>query len=253
MNTPWAEQSERDLVASVLKGRRDGFAELVRRHMTSLQHFLRRHNTEADVDDLVQETFFRAYRSLDRFDPQWRFSTWLFTIARRLSLDELRRRNRSGERTNWTSPSAGADGHGSYETVDARQLRPDVIAESRERKTNIWSTAKSVLSEEEWTTLWLFYVEGSSVKEIAFIQEKNTPAVKTMLHRARKRLAPFLDQDEGSSSQMERDDKTSSQGAEKRRADKTMKAARKANDGQTTRPQLGRDFNGGSLCEGKAT
>ena len=157
MNTPPTEQSERDLVTAALEGRRDGFTELVRRHMTSLQHFLIRHNTEADVDDLVQETFLRAYRSLDRYDPRWRFSTWLFTIVRRLSLDEARRRRRPGATPNNMASDFSDGKNGSRDPVDEKQSRPDEIVESRERRRNIWNTAKTVLREEEWTTLWLFY------------------------------------------------------------------------------------------------
>lgn len=253
MNNSPEAQSERELVASALAGCRDGFAELVRRHMTSLQYFLGRHNQEVDVEDLVQETFLRAYRSLDRYDPRWRFSTWLFTIARRLSLDEARRRRRPGATPNDPLPrSFGlSDDEGRMpELVDADQPSPAEIAESRESRRNIWAAARSVLREEEWTSLWLFYVEEMSVKEIAQVQNKKTSAVKTMLHRARKRLAPHVNTEDNPVMNDSRGGRASSQDDVSGSRSKTKKSEQKMSDACKDLPLAGRESGISVSCEG---
>src|SRR4051812_25411358 len=74
-------------------GCKDCFEELVRRFQSPLLHFLtRRLSSQHDAEDLVQETFLTAYRSLGQYDSSSRFSTWVFTIANRLAISSRRGR-----------------------------------------------------------------------------------------------------------------------------------------------------------------
>ncbi len=86
-------KTDEELVRSVLAGDRERFAELVRRYQTRLVNYLFRMVRNADdAQDLAQEVFVRVYQALDRFDPQYRFSTWLFRVGQNAAIDQIRRR-----------------------------------------------------------------------------------------------------------------------------------------------------------------
>jgi RNA polymerase sigma-70 factor (ECF subfamily) len=85
--------TDEDLVACALDGDADAFATLVRRYQRRLTAFLGQLVGDLEVArELSQEAFIRAWSALDRFDPRFRFSTWLFRIAHNLGIDQLRRR-----------------------------------------------------------------------------------------------------------------------------------------------------------------
>src|SRR5215207_3269039 len=88
---------DNELVARTLKGDVRSYEELVRRYA----------RREISVEDLVQETFLRAYDRLETFNPDYRFKTWLLAIANNLGVDTLRRRRETVEFNPETH--AGAD------------------------------------------------------------------------------------------------------------------------------------------------
>jgi RNA polymerase sigma-70 factor (ECF subfamily) len=171
--------SNEELAARAQGGCLPSFEELLRRFQVPLLHFLQRVGPEFDAEDVLQETFLRAYSRLNQYRPQWRFSTWLFTIARRTSINYHRRPQPEVDRE-WmrqaVSPAAGPE-----------QLA--VVAESRQY---LWSAAARVLGEDELTALWLHYVEEMPVAEIAPVLGRSSVAVKTMMFRARKKLLPLV-------------------------------------------------------------
>ena len=84
------------LIAAWQGGDEQAAAELVRRHARALARFLASAGApEADLDDLVQETFIRAFRAVDRFRGQCRFRTWLLTIGGNVLKDAGRRAQRA--------------------------------------------------------------------------------------------------------------------------------------------------------------
>src|SRR2546430_14971930 len=84
------------LIAAWQGGDEQAAAELVRRHARALARFLASAGApDADVDDLVQETFIRAFRGVDRFRGQCRFRTWLLTIGGNVLKDAVRRARRA--------------------------------------------------------------------------------------------------------------------------------------------------------------
>src|SRR6185436_5303537 len=84
---------DEELVARVLAGDQGSFGTLVARYQDRLVSFLFRMLRDLDTaHDLAQEVFLRVYQALDRFDPQFKFSTWTFRVAHNLGVDELRRR-----------------------------------------------------------------------------------------------------------------------------------------------------------------
>lgn len=84
-----------DLVSRVLAGRRQEYAEIVRRHEALLYAYLRsRVGSNADAEDLAQETFIEALLSLDRYRPNTNFPAWLRSIARNLARNHFRAQSR---------------------------------------------------------------------------------------------------------------------------------------------------------------
>ncbi|MBC8038991.1 MAG: sigma-70 family RNA polymerase sigma factor [Opitutaceae bacterium] len=162
---------------------RDGslacFEELVRRYETRLHRFLARScGNDADGADLTQDTFVTAYTKLERFDPARSFATWLFTIARRKCIDHLRaRRSASGEKL--------------PEFLD--EDSPAELLARRDERADLWHRARAVLSDAQFQALWLKYVEGLSVAEIAKVLRLTPTHVKVILFRARTALAAALE------------------------------------------------------------
>ncbi|PYK98728.1 MAG: hypothetical protein DME19_11385 [Verrucomicrobia bacterium] len=93
------EESDAVAVAKAREGDQDAFRVLVERHSLRLfQLAYRMTGNEQDAEDMVQETFLRAYNRLDRFESRAGFGTWLHRIAANCSLDLLRRQKRRGDR-----------------------------------------------------------------------------------------------------------------------------------------------------------
>jgi RNA polymerase sigma-70 factor (ECF subfamily) len=85
--------TDEELVASILEGETDLYAEVVGRYQGRLVNYLYRMlRNEEDAHDLAQEVFFKIYEALDRFDPKYRFSTWLFRVAQNAAIDRIRKR-----------------------------------------------------------------------------------------------------------------------------------------------------------------
>jgi len=141
--------------------------------------FVTQRSDAAEAEDLVQETFVRAYRSLHRYRSRWRFTTWLFTIARRVSINQFRRQR----------PTADSE---VLESAEAETRQPlDLLAEKESRR-RLWQLAGEVLTERQMTAVWLYYVEEMPGKEIGRVIGCSQGAVKTVLFRARKKLIPLL-------------------------------------------------------------
>src|SRR5687768_18394636 len=91
-----AEQKldDRQLVARILAGDREGFTELVWRYEKRIVNYVYRmtHRYE-EAHDLAQEIFLKVYLALDRYDPKYQFSTWIFRIAQNSAIDALRKKS----------------------------------------------------------------------------------------------------------------------------------------------------------------
>ena len=167
------ELSDEELVSETLAGDRDYYTELVNRYSVRLFHFLLpRIQSVEDTEDLVQETFIKAYVNLARYKTKYRFSTWLFTIATRLMISQHRKKQ-----TLHIPPAAKQNNQDPFEIL--------VLEEERE---NIWMLARS-LNEDQYNALWLRYVEDMSISEISRILKKTRIHIKVLLHRGRSNLA----------------------------------------------------------------
>jgi RNA polymerase sigma-70 factor, ECF subfamily len=171
--------SDEDLACRAQQGCTASFEQLLRRFQTPILHFLRHRGSAADAEDLTQETFLRAYRNLHRYQCRWTFSAWLFTIARRISINHRRRRR----------PTLDA---AAVATAFARAPEPLDALLAAERQSRLWDLAAGALAEEQVTALWLHYVEQMPLRAIAMVLRRSPASVKVMLFRARRKLLPLL-------------------------------------------------------------
>ena len=81
-----------ELIAKAIRGREDGFVELVRRYQRPITGYVYRmlNNYDASLD-VTQEVFIKVYNSLDKYSSEYRFSTWLYRIAHNAAIDYMRR------------------------------------------------------------------------------------------------------------------------------------------------------------------
>ncbi len=170
----------------------EAFAILAERHAAGLYRFVRvRVGDDGAAADLVQETFLRALRAIRTFRGEAAFQTWLFTIARRLIVDELRRRRRepaagiaSGTGVSASDPDAWADPASPHPGE-----RLEVEAERRDVRE-----ALRCLPEADREMIRMRYQDGLSYEEIAALRSLPLGTVKVRLHRARLRLRTILEE-----------------------------------------------------------
>lgn len=149
------------------------FAQLVERYAPRLLCFLRRRTGNVyDAEDLVQDTFVKAFENIHRYRKTWRFSTWLFTIAARLATSHYRK----------TKKARG------FSKIGSSVVSPSTILLQREERQSLWSQVME-LSENQYQVLWLKYAEDMSIKDIARVMGKSQISVKVLLYRARTGLA----------------------------------------------------------------
>lgn len=173
------QMTDEELARLAGSGSHAGFEELVYRYSGRLFHFLReRTGSIEDAEDLVQETFVKAYRNIERYDPAWKFSTWLYTIGTRLAVSAYRSRRPEELRLTEVSDS-----------VDPQDVQDQLIRQ--EDSENLWTLARE-LKPDRYRALWLRHVEGMTVKEIAAVMKKTQIHVRVLLHRARSQLAKQL-------------------------------------------------------------
>lgn len=164
----------------------DSYEELaVRLQVPLLQYLRHRARSQEDAEDLVQEAFLRAYRNLHRYEPAWRFSTWLFTIAHRLAINAFRRDSRKMEKT---------DGEIALAAAESNVPGPAEQVTRADERQRLWAIAAAELGEPKFTAVWLYYGKGMAVSEVAEVLERTPGAIKTMLLRARRQLLPALRQ-----------------------------------------------------------
>ncbi len=176
-------------IVRVRAGDRDAFRVLVDRHSRSIFRLASRMvGNESDADDVVQDTFLRAFRQLHRFESRANFGTWLYRIAVNCSLDLLRQRPRrvaEPEREEGEQESAGEPDIGPS---------PERLAFSAEVQERV-GQALGALSPAERAAFLLRHFEGHSIEEIGRVLGLRTSATKHTVFRAvrkmRDALAPF--------------------------------------------------------------
>jgi len=174
---------DKELVTRTLAGDLRSYEELVRRYERLVGKVLYPYaKREISVEDLVQETFLRAYDRLETFNPEYRFKTWLLAIANNLGIDTLRRRREIVEFNPETHAAVtrGPDG-------------PETEAARKDLSRSV-QAAIATLPETYGVPVVLRYSEGMSYAEISEVLSISVPAVKSRLFRARNMLAGRLEE-----------------------------------------------------------
>jgi len=169
-------------------GQSGAFDALFRRWAAPLLRYLERMvGDAATAEELVQEAFLRVFNARDRYAPDARFSTWLFTIATNLALNELRRpRRRNPHRS-----TEAVEEEGSILPLESTEPRADDVVDARRRGAAV-ERELAELPERQRAALWLTAVEGLSYAEVAEALEATEKSVKALVHRARASLAERL-------------------------------------------------------------
>ncbi|MBT6790153.1 MAG: sigma-70 family RNA polymerase sigma factor [Verrucomicrobia bacterium] len=172
-----ARAEELALAIAAKKGCMESFEQLVARLEGRLYAFLYQKTSNHHLaQDLLQSTFVTAYRKLHRYNPQYAFTTWIYTIASRLAINHFRRKR--------LLESEHADGV--TDTTPSSELIASEKAES------VWSRARALLTGNQFAALWHFYGEDRNLAETADVMNKSVGSVKVLLHRARRKLAELL-------------------------------------------------------------
>jgi RNA polymerase sigma-70 factor (ECF subfamily) len=181
------QQTDDELIGRVRKGETRFFAELVERYQDPVYAMaLRLLKSAGDAEDVAQEAFLRAYRGLEGFRGEARFSTWLYRITWNLCADWLRRNRKPGRMTQ--------DIDGGTEIADGKvDLEKGLLAAEEARAVR---RALDGLEEKYRSALILLYYQKLSYDQIAMILGVPMKTVETRLYRARKLLRKRLERAE---------------------------------------------------------
>ena len=188
-----ANLPDADVVALAKEGRDAAFRELVRRYERPVFSLVYRVVRDRDTaEDLAQDTFVKVLNHIDRYRPEFKFSSWLFKIANNVAIDHLRRRtvdtvSLEGSRYATTTDQVEA----TSVRVAAAQESPLEELESRELGSAI-ERAIAGLRPEYRACILLRHVEDRSYEEIAAMLDLPLGTVKTYIHRARHELREAL-------------------------------------------------------------
>jgi RNA polymerase sigma-70 factor (ECF subfamily) len=183
------------LMLRVKRGDRAAFVALVEKYKQPLHNFIHRTlRDETEAEDLAQNVFLQVYKSRDRYERTAKFSTWLFTIARNLCLNEIRRRSRHpAESLEETRSEHEDQPQRQYEDklvfLPTENVLHSELAEKIEE-------ALAELPENQRTAILLCQQDELSYEEIARVLDCSLSATKSLIHRGREtlkeKLKPYL-------------------------------------------------------------
>jgi RNA polymerase sigma-70 factor (ECF subfamily) len=178
------EQSDLELIRRIKAGDSESYRLLVMRYQTlvyTIAHRMVRDRTEAE--DLTQEIFLKAYRTLDSFREEASFKTWLCKIATNRCIDWRRKHVPRQEQTAQVEEAEGI--------ADDLDLSPETILLQRERQNEVRDLLDG-MPEKYRSILLMYHFHGMSYKDIAKVQEISPRTVETRLYRAKHMLRDAL-------------------------------------------------------------
>lgn len=183
-----------DVVVLAQQGREAAYRELIRRYERPVFSIVYRMVRDRELaEDLAQDTFIKVLNHIDRYRPEFKFSSWLFKIANNVAIDHLRRRQLDTVSLDGAPNAATPDAVDAtrLEIADQQESALDEIA-SRELGGEI-EEAISRLRPEYRSCIMLRHVEDRSYEEIAATLDLPLGTVKTYIHRARHELRRALE------------------------------------------------------------
>lgn len=172
--------SDNEILSRVLQGDQQAYAEIVKRYQAFVFTIALRYTPiREDAEEIAQDCFVKAYRSLSDFRGESKFSTWLYTIVTTTCLTFLRKKRLE---------TSSLDNEKVFEAADS--LDSGFRANQIEQKSRVTMVNKAIalLSTDDAQVLTLFYKGEQSLEEIARVLGSEANTVKVRLHRARQRL-----------------------------------------------------------------
>ncbi|GBE15685.1 ECF RNA polymerase sigma factor SigW [bacterium BMS3Abin14] len=180
--------NDSDLAVRIQKGDRDAFTELVSAYQNRIFNFTYQFFRNEDLAaELTQETFLRVFRFIKRYDPRKKFSTWIYSIAKNICIDEYRRMKR-GKTVSMDEvpPGAIVRDDGALHLKD-----PSHISIQMEERM-FMEESIALLPEKYRTAIILCYFQDLSYREIADVLGISLNLVKVRIFRAKKRLLEII-------------------------------------------------------------
>lgn len=180
-------EQEQRWVEAAREGDKAAFGRLVEAYQRPVYNLTYRMlGNPEEAEDAAQEAFLRAYARLKQYDPDKKFSTWLFSIANHHCIDRLRKRR---------ATFVSIDDNPVLQNLEGDAPRPEPMAVALERNREVQSLLGQ-LEPDYRTPLILRYWEEYSYEEIADAMDITVSAVKSRLFRARKQMAELVRQQE---------------------------------------------------------
>lgn len=185
-------RTDEDLMELYRKGSRDAFEELFARHHRKVIHFAyRMTGDQARAEEAAQEIFLRIARAAFTWQPTAKFSTWMYTIARRTTLNYIRDEKEEGNKVPILPGEEGPDGYPALQLSGPAALNPEEMAWSAEIQERFVEALQS-LPESCRSAFVLNRGDGLSYEETAAVLGITIQAVKSRIFRAREMLMESL-------------------------------------------------------------
>lgn len=177
--------NDTDLIRETLANNQSAYAELIKRHQRFVFTLaLRFTKTREDAEEVAQDCFVKAYRSLDSFQQTSKFSTWLYSIVYTTAMSFLRKKRVATE---------SIDDEDTHLQIEARPSDYTVVNVDQKIRNKYLQQAISMLLPDDAAIITLFYQGEQSLEEIAAEMNMAANTVKVKLHRARHRLKDKLE------------------------------------------------------------
>lgn len=176
---------EQVLIERAAAGDKASAELLIKGHQSSLYAYILRLSGRPELaEDIVQDAFVRVLTNLDRFDPRFRFSTWLFTIAKRLLVNASQKHR----------PVYDSELVGVWRGSEDEPSRPAIDQEDLDNAREAIDHALSELSEEQRQIILLFHQQEWPISQIAEHMKMPEGTIKSHLHRGRKKMRRVFDE-----------------------------------------------------------
>jgi RNA polymerase sigma factor (sigma-70 family) len=173
-------QNDIEIISRVLKGETNAFAELVNKYQGYVFTLALRYTpNREDAEEIAQDCFVKAFRSLADFRGDSKFSTWLYTIVYTTSITFLRKKKLD---------TYSLDNEKTFELADNKDSGMNANQVEQKSKLAMVNKAIAMLSPDDAQVITLFYKAEQNLEEIAKILGIEPNTVKVRLHRARTRL-----------------------------------------------------------------
>ena len=181
--------SDSDVVKRVISGEKELYEILIRRNNQKLYRAIRSYlKDETEIEDIMQNTYLKAYEKLYQFKHTATFTTWLIRIGINESLARVKQKNNSYNVTNQTS---FYDNNTILETPDTTQMNPEKKIIIQKAKQLLESSIDAL--EPKYKTVYILKeIEEMSIKEVAECLSLSSSNVKVRLHRAKNMLKEQL-------------------------------------------------------------